>query len=507
MEERQRQEQELQRLRQEADAGNPFKLPQNETEILHKGEIERRRKQLERELFKDLLVHEKTTMASRVSTVPQVEVVKQLRKSKEEQAKRLEPKALTDTPASSATFPTRVKEDAPTGAFLTGVAGIEEETRKATPPSAAPKPKKERPRAIMPQGLEKENVRGFVLKKREMFLVQMRLDVKRAEILKLEEKARMKEEALKKSQAMLDEDITRFDTFLQENDGKAHKATKYAEEQVKKRQEKMSQIKQIRSQTASIQSETAKLREQGEEAIRYKRFLEELTPQEWKDQQLQVKLDRKKLRKTNWVNARMDAILAEKQAEMAGDEAELNARLEELRRKMKRAATRQAKEVREEIAAAEAELAAKKKSAERMYPSRTKIESQYQEEDSEEELPLYFVEPQQLVDAFVGLEEQNLFLIQNVQLAEQELEELEARYEATMQELGSKTSVLRGELKSINRQVKAEQKECAKIKETFAKKLHTQAKLKLESVADIVVMKDEVHSQTFTVVSQLRLVR
>merc|ERR1712217_424364 len=80
---------------------------------------------------------------------------------------------------------------------------------------------------------EKENVSDFVAKKREMFLVQMSLDVKKAEILKLDEKAKQKEEALKKSQQMLDEDVTRFDQFLQSNDQKAHKAMKNAEEKTK----------------------------------------------------------------------------------------------------------------------------------------------------------------------------------------------------------------------------------------------------------------------------------
>ena len=38
--------------------------------------------------------------------------------------------------------------------------------------------------------------------------------------------------------------------------------------------------------------------------------------------------------------------------------------------------------------------------------------------------PRYFQQPSQLIDAFVALEEQNLFLIQNVQMAEHELEEV-----------------------------------------------------------------------------------
>ena len=67
---------------------------------------------------------------------------------------------------------------------------------------------------------ENENMRDFLAKKREMFLVQMSLDTKRAEICKLEEKAKMKEEALQKSEVKLEEDAVRFDTLLKENDKK-----------------------------------------------------------------------------------------------------------------------------------------------------------------------------------------------------------------------------------------------------------------------------------------------
>merc|ERR1719327_1518506 len=85
---------------------------------------------------------------------------------------------------------------------------------------------------------EKEKVADFVEKKRDMFLIQMSLDVKKAEILKLDEKAKQKDEALKKSQAMLEEDVTRFDAFLQNNDQNAHRAMKDAEDMTKKKQER-----------------------------------------------------------------------------------------------------------------------------------------------------------------------------------------------------------------------------------------------------------------------------
>merc|ERR1712196_2550 len=73
---------------------------------------------------------------------------------------------------------------------------------------------------------EKENMADFIAKKREMFLVQMSLDTKREEIRKLEERAQQREEALRKSEQMLEEDAIRFDTFLKENDKKAHEAIK-----------------------------------------------------------------------------------------------------------------------------------------------------------------------------------------------------------------------------------------------------------------------------------------
>ena len=77
----------------------------------------------------------------------------------------------------------------------------------------------------------------------------------------------------------LEEDVSRFDAFLQSNDAKAHKAMKTAEDLTKKKQEKMQRIKQLKSQTSAIHSEISKHREQKEECEKYKKFLEDLTPQ------------------------------------------------------------------------------------------------------------------------------------------------------------------------------------------------------------------------------------
>ncbi len=66
--------------------------------------------------------------------------------------------------------------------------------------------------------------------------VQMSLDTKRAEIRKLEEQAQQREDALKRSESMLEEDAMRFDAFLKENDYKAVEAIRKAEQETKAKQ-------------------------------------------------------------------------------------------------------------------------------------------------------------------------------------------------------------------------------------------------------------------------------
>jgi uncharacterized phage infection (PIP) family protein YhgE len=137
---------------------------------------------------------------------------------------------------------------------------------------------------LMPRREEKGNTAEFVAMKREMFLVQMSLDTKREEIRKLEEMAQMKEDALQRSEQMLEEDAMRFDAFLKENDKKTHDAIKWAEEETKCRQEKNQEIKQLTQQIQAINRETSKHHEALEDCLRYKNFLDVLTPPEWFEQ-------------------------------------------------------------------------------------------------------------------------------------------------------------------------------------------------------------------------------
>ncbi len=74
--------------------------------------------------------------------------------------------------------------------------------------------------------LEKEDLRGYVGRKKEMFLVQYSLGVKREEIQKLEEIAHAEEKKLESAEKYLEQSATMFDDFLKENDKNAVEAIK-----------------------------------------------------------------------------------------------------------------------------------------------------------------------------------------------------------------------------------------------------------------------------------------
>lgn len=76
------------------------------------------------------------------------------------------------------------------------------------------------------RNVEKEDLAEYVSKKREMFLVQYSLRVKRDEMKKLEDLALAEERKLERAERFLEEDAAMFDEFLKENDKSSVEAIK-----------------------------------------------------------------------------------------------------------------------------------------------------------------------------------------------------------------------------------------------------------------------------------------
>mmetsp|Transcript_118162 Transcript_118162/g.294734 ORF Transcript_118162/g.294734 Transcript_118162/m.294734 type:complete len:578 (+) Transcript_118162:91-1824(+) len=405
----------------EEEEDNPFRLPPDDQIFLIR-EQERRKRAEEREAVKHQRVWEKTTASSRLMG-------------------KLRKKALDDD--------TVRPEDAAELQRMTAA-------RRAASESGL---------GFRNARREKENVSDFVAKKREMFLVQMSLDVKKAEIMKLDERAKQKEEALKKAQQLLDEDVTRFDAFLQQNDQKAHKAMKSAEDTTRKKQEKIQQIKQIRTQLAALQSEIARHRERKDECLKYKDFLVKLTPHEWKLARQQDKSDRKLQRKKDWVDKQMLKSEAKMQEEIAAEEKASEEKAAEHAARTRRRPRREAEEAERER---EKELEARRRRIRKRYPNREHFEGEYEEVSSGEEMPLFFQEEAQLLDVFTSLEGSNLFLIQNSQDMEQALEELQQKYDDFRRVSDAKSEKMLQGLHALENQIEEENKRISELKQKLS---------------------------------------
>ena len=81
---------------------------------------------------------------------------------------------------------------------------------------------------------------------------------------------------------------------------------------------------------------------------------------------------------------------------------------------------------------------------------------------------MYFNEPQQLLDIFAELEEQNLSLIQNSQETEEALEEMKQTIKNTKVKMEKETEVLKEQIDKLNNAIVREE-ERAKDLETKAR--------------------------------------
>ena len=94
----------------------------------------------------------------------------------------------------------------------------------------------------------KENMTKVIEKKREMFLLQMMIDIKKEEIKKLEEYELVREDGLRASENMLIDDMTEFNKYWDESKKRSHEAIKEADEANKLKIRKNADIKQLNDQ-------------------------------------------------------------------------------------------------------------------------------------------------------------------------------------------------------------------------------------------------------------------
>eukprot|EP00434_Breviolum_minutum_P005423 symbB.v1.2.004780.t2/scaffold274.1/size244435/21 len=214
-----------------------------------------------------------------------------------------------------------------------------------------------------------------------------------------------------------------------------------------------------------ISCEIAKHKEQKDECLRYKDFLVNLTPVEWKDQKREEKKQRKLHRRRIAVDARMGEIEEKMQSEIEAEEQAFREKEE----KEKKGRRRQ-KKTEEDEQKERDQMEARRRRIARKYPTRDQVDTEYVEYSSGEEMPLYFQEPKQLLDIFTSLEESNLFLIQNSQDTEQALEELQQKFAVLRKTREAMSNKMQVQISQLERQILEEKSKCDELKQAISQK-------------------------------------
>jgi hypothetical protein len=295
---------------------------------------------------------------------------------------------------------------------------------------------------------EKEVLVDFIAKKREIFLLQMSFDIKREEIRKLNDKTKAKEDALRNSEEALEQDALKFDVFLKDNDKKAQDAIRLAEKETKRKMLKVQEVKKLHQQLQVIQSSSNKYNSGLEECLQFKSFLQELTPHDW----LKDEHDKKRLRQRERRRKRIEA----RQQKWRQAQDEHIALQDELKRAECPPKKRRGQSRRDKL---EESLVTKPV----VRPQTPSIDDEVLT-SSDEEVPMYFKVPTQLLETFSTLEEENLFLIQNTQEAEQSLDEMTERFQESRAVVQDKADTTLDNINKIKMRIKQKQKNLETMK-------------------------------------------
>ncbi|KAM5305869.1 cilia- and flagella-associated protein 100 isoform 2-T6 [Glossophaga mutica] len=262
---------------------------------------------------------------------------------------------------------------------------------------------------------ESDNINKYISQKRQMFLIQYALDMKQSEIQRLEMLATKEEAELERAEKSLEKDSALFDEFLRDNDRSSVQALRAAEKETKVKMEKITEIRDLTTQIMNIKSEISKFEDTLQHYKVYKDFLYKLSPKEWLEEQEKKHLALKQAEEVEVTEASKENTPFSTQGDKDGQGP---------RKPWKMLQVVQAGQILTSSMSLQQESQPSVSVGLNPEGSSSALPVQEDPGSDVEELELYFTEPQQLLDVFTKLEEQNLSLIQNTQEMEETLEEL-----------------------------------------------------------------------------------
>ncbi|CAI9160035.1 unnamed protein product [Rangifer tarandus platyrhynchus] len=311
--------------------------------------------------------------------------------------------------------------------------------------------------------LEPNDINSYVDQNRQMFLIQYALDMKRSEIQRLERLAAQEEAELERAEKFLEKDAALFDEFLRENDRSSVQALRTADKESKAKMEKILEIRELTTQIMNIKSEISKFEDMLQQYKVYKDFLYKLSPKEWLEEQEKKRLALKQAKEV--VEAFKESLLLSVGDRGSregppllppeGQSPKKPAKLLQVMR-LRQALSTTVSQQQSTLPSVSSGVESKRSSS--TLPVQDDLDS-----DDGEELELYFTDPQQLLDVFTKLEEQNLSLVQNTQEMEEALEELSFTLKNTQTRMDREVNQLKQWITTLMMSIAKEEETAAEL--------------------------------------------
>ncbi|EAN80465.1 protein of unknown function (DUF4200), putative [Trypanosoma equiperdum] len=335
---------------------------------------------------------------------------------------------------------------------------------------------------------EMHNTGTFIAKKREVGLMRLALANKESEIRHLEEEMDRVDKKLRQQQEQLASTEEKFNNFLKYSNLEQDAAVRRAERESKAKQKRLIDIKKLSAQINHLEQDMRKTEVQLELCMEYKTFMDNLTPPQFFFDVLtnfRVKeINGKILQETEAAYARQARKLRkqyeEAEARRASREAEKNSNNNAIFDDMDD--SNKEDEEEEELIPLETQLEglhrrfeeeANRRQAEEVEVIRNEISALTAEEVREalhnsyphDKIPMYFTEPEQILDIFINVEEGNLFLIQNSQELEEELERVAMEFLHEREEMDAMVKQRQTQMDSLVSRIKESQDRLAQLEE------------------------------------------
>uniref|UniRef100_A0A8C6GJQ5 Coiled-coil domain containing 38 n=1 Tax=Mus spicilegus TaxID=10103 RepID=A0A8C6GJQ5_MUSSI len=281
----------------------------------------------------------------------------------------------------------------------------------------------------------KRTVHEFINDQRDRFLLEYTVSTKKKTIKRFERLIAIKENQLKKAEKKLQDDALSFEEFLRENDQRSVDALKMAAQETINKLQMTSELKKASMEVQSIKSDIAKTEFLLKEYMKYGFFLLKLSPKQWQIQQSQK---RAQSSKSNHI---LPKILEKFSISTAKRDNSIDSDRVSEERSSRRGSQggRHGKHTLGQDSRKSSGFTRPESMA-----SEDSLEYFLEDEIVEFDLlpEIYFKEPEELLQVFTELEEQNLTLVQYSQDVDENLEDVNKREKFIQDKINNNISFL-----------------------------------------------------------------